>query len=133
MTRMLTLILLVTVTLVSGGPAHHHDHHVHVHDNHDHVHDDDDDSEHVYDDDEDYEDGEETELDYETVYDAIRDELPELLTQVERRYKTHIQHHQEAGVSPLLSLFSQEPHSMTIMMNPSKMEPKIKVGLDIND
>ena len=123
----LLTLLLVTVTLVNGGPAHHHDHHVHVHDNHEHVHDD---REHVYDDDEDYDgDEDDTVLDYETVYDAIRDELPELLTQVERRYKTHIQHHQEdGGVSPLLSLFSQEPHSMTIMMNPSKMEPKIKVG-----
>ena len=43
--------------------------------------------------------------DYETIYDAIRDEIPELLTQVERRYKSHIQHHTDHV--PLLSLVAQ--------------------------
>ena len=43
--------------------------------------------------------------DYETIYDAIRDEIPALLTQVERRYKSHIQHHTDHV--PLLSLVAQ--------------------------
>ena len=86
-------------------------------------------TEHVYNHFEDYdeEDFEELLHDYESVYDSIRDELPELLTEVERKYKTHVQHHHDQELSPLLSLFAQEPHTMTIMMNPMKMEPKIKV------
>lgn len=64
--------------------------------------------------------------DYESVYDSIRDEIPELLTQVERKYKTHIQH--QHGESPLLSLVTREPHTMTIMMKPMKMEPNTKVN-----
>lgn len=47
----------------------------------------------------------ESDEDYETIYDAIRDEIPELLTQVERRYKSHIQHH--TNHAPLLSLVAQ--------------------------
>ena len=47
----------------------------------------------------------ESDEDYETIYDAIRDEIPELLTQVERRYKSHIQHH--TNHVPLLSLIAQ--------------------------
>ena len=50
-------------------------------------------------------DSEESDEDYETIYDAIRDEIPELLTQVERRYKSHIQHHTDHV--PLLSLVAQ--------------------------
>jgi len=65
--------------------------------------------------------------DYESVYDSIRDEIPELLTQVERKYKTHIQH--QHGESPLLSLVTREPHTMTIMMKPMKMEPNTKIRL----
>ena len=42
---------------------------------------------------------------YETIYDAIRDEIPALLTQVERRYKSHIQDHTDHV--PLLSLVAQ--------------------------
>ena len=78
-----------------------------------------------------YDDLLDDDVDYESVYDAIRDELPEVLTQVERRYKTHIQHHYEQHPDhphPLLSLVSQEPHTMTIMMRPMKKEPRIKVN-----
>ena len=65
---------------------------------------------------------------YVTVYDSIRDSRPEILTTVERRYKSHKQHHHE-DLTPLLSLITQEPHSMTIMMKPNKMEPQSKVRL----
>ena len=72
---------------------------------------------------------EETEEDfYVSVYDSIRDSSPDILTAVERRYKSHKQHHHE-DLSPLLSLVTQEPHSMTIMMKPSKMEAQSKIRL----
>ena len=64
-----------------------------------------------YNDYDDYEsDNDDDTIDYESVYDLIRDELPEVLTQVERKYKTHIQHHHGEhvhGEHPLLSLVSQ--------------------------
>jgi len=86
-----------------------------------------------YNDYDDYEsDNDDDTIDYESVYDLIRDELPEVLTQVERKYKTHIQHHHGEhvhGEHPLLSLVSQEPHTMTIMIKPNKMEPEIKIRL----
>jgi len=75
----------------------------------------------------DFEYSEDEVTDYESVYESIRDEIPELLTEVERKYKTHIQH--QHGESPLLSLVTREPHTMTIMMQPMKMEPNTKVRL----
>merc|ERR1711997_1303913 len=63
-----------------------------------------------------------------SIYDSIRDSSPDILTAVERRYKSHKQHHHE-DLTPLLSLVTQEPHSMTIMMKPSKMEPESQVRL----
>jgi len=66
---------------------------------------------------------------YISVYDSIRDSSPEILTAVERRYKSHKQHHHDEDQSPLLSLVTQQPHSMTIMMKPSKMEPESQVRL----
>ena len=65
---------------------------------------------------------------YLSVYASIRDSNPEILTAVERRYKSHKQHHHE-DLTPLLSLVTQEPHSMTIMMKPNKMEPESQVRL----
>ena len=64
-----------------------------------------------------------------SIYDSIRDSSPDILTAVERRYKSHKQHHHDEDLSPLLSLVTQEPHSMTIMMKPSKMEPQSKIRL----
>ena len=65
---------------------------------------------------------------YMSIYDSIRDSNPEILTAVERRYKSHKQHHHE-DLTPLLSLVTQEPHSMTIMLVPSKMEPQSQIRL----
>ena len=65
---------------------------------------------------------------YLSVYDSIRDSSPEILTAVERRYKSHKQHHHDE-LTPLLSLITKEPHSMTIMMKPKKMEPESQVRL----
>ena len=49
--------------------------------------------------------------------------------QVERKYRTHHQHHHLPG-TPLIRLLAQEPHTMTIMMDmePTKLEPDTKVS-----
>lgn len=48
---------------------------------------------------------EENDVDYYvTVYDSIRDSSPDILTTVERRYKSHKQHHHDEEFSPLIRL-----------------------------
>ena len=51
------------------------------------------------------------------------------MRQVERKYRTHHQHHHLPG-TPLIRLLAQEPHTMTIMMDmePTKLEPDTKVS-----
>ena len=48
---------------------------------------------------------EESDVDYYvTVYDSIRDSSPDILTAVERRYRSHKQHHHDEELSPLIRL-----------------------------
>ena len=53
---------------------------------------------------------------YVTVYDSIRDSRPEILTTVERRYKSHKQHNHQ-DLSPLIRLVtpSLSPSNITII------------------
>ena len=58
---------------------------------------------------------EENDVDYYvTVYDSIRDSRPEILTAVERRYKSHKQHHHDQELSPLIRLVTSPAVSHTI-------------------